>query len=54
MLEEMNCLDIGARFCRKSRLKAAGILCVFQGFQNAELGQKIRCGAAKHFQSMSN
>ena len=32
--------DVG--FCRRTRLKVAGILCVFQGFHNAALRQKTR------------
>ena len=45
---------MGTRFCRRSRFQAAGILCVFQGLNNAELGQKIRCGAASIFENMPN
>ena len=30
-------------------LNAVGILCVFQGIQNAGISQKIRGSAAKHF-----
>jgi len=38
-----DCPFRGARFCFKPRFEAAGILCVFQGFNNAGLEQKIRC-----------
>ena len=36
-------------FWFRSRLKPAEILCVFQGIQNAELGQKNRCPADQPF-----
>ena len=34
-------------------MKAAGILCVFQGFHNAGLEQKIRCSGSKTFQKIA-
>ena len=50
MLAGRDCRWDSARFWHESRLKAAGILCVFQGFHNAELGQKIRCSRGNTFQ----
>ena len=51
-LAEGRCQSYGEGFCRKTRLKAAEILCVFQGFQNAVLRQKIRRKAADFFKSV--
>ena len=37
-------------FCHRARFEAAGILCVFQGFKNAGMGQKDRCSAVRLIQ----
>ena len=36
-------------FSAKQVLESAGILCVFQGFQWADLPEKIHCSAGIHF-----
>ena len=36
-------------FATDQEWKTAGILCVFQGFSSAELGEKIRFSATNHF-----
>ena len=40
----------GERFCFKARFASEGILCVFQGFKNEDLEQKIRSRDEKPFQ----
>ena len=37
------------KFCRRSRAKIAGILCVFQGFRNEDMRQKSRCDGGQRF-----
>ena len=51
-LAEGRCRSYGEGFCRKTRLKAAEILCVFQGFYNAALRQKDRRRGANFFKSV--
>ena len=50
----MDCRWDSERFSFKPRFEAAGILCVFQGFNNAGLDERIRCAAAIHFKITSH
>jgi hypothetical protein len=46
------CQICGAEFCRKTRFKTEGILCVFQGFQTAALRQKNQRRTANDCESV--
>jgi hypothetical protein len=46
--------DLARDFVPSRGFEAAGILCVFQGFQNDGSGQKIRQGAIRHLRKCAH